>query len=322
MKRQYALGLVLLLSGALLLTACNNEGLAAFSPANDRVAVVTNSTHVYTTDIGGGSATQLDPDQILSGFDVTFDPFGSKVLYAKSGFVCLVNAAGGGQSCRVTLPAGVTGGFLSFLPDGDFIFVYKSGNTWQMNIYRTDGTLVTSESAVDQFFLATDAYKVKRNTNGREWYLRLYNKPGQQNTLRWVITRGNQAILYNVGGSLEGPTLLARQINSAVQTALAGRDQADITSGAISPDGTKMIFRTGDNNHPTYGLYALDLSTNSGSFVQLVSNANFRIQFAFAPDGSGLVYESNADGRSVWMAGADGSQARKLADNASLPEWH
>jgi len=311
----------ILIIGAWLLAACNNEGLAAFSPANDRAAVVTNLTHLYTTDISGGSPTKLDPDKILPGFDVTFDPFGSKVLYAKSGFICLVNAAGGGQSCPVTLPSGVAGGFLSFLPDGDFIFVYKSSSAWQMAIYHTNGTPVTSESSVDQFFLATDAYKVKRNANGQEWYLRPYNKPGQQN-LRWVITRGNQVIMYNAGGSLEGPTPLARQINSALQTALAGRDQLDITSGAISPDGTKLVFRTGDKDHPTYGLYALDLSTNSGSFVQLVSNANFRIQFAFSPAGGELVYESNADGRSIWLAQADGSNPRKLADNASLPEWH
>lgn len=322
MKRYYLLNFTLLLLGALLLAACNNEGLAAFSPTNDRVLVVTKSTHLYSTDIGGGSATKLDPDSILPGFDVTFDPFGSKALYAKSGSICLVNAGGGGQSCPVTLPSGVSGGFLSFLPNGDFVFIYKSGDLWEMRVHRTDGSQVASESSVNQFFLAMDAYKVKRGSNGREWYLRPYNKPSGSQNLRWVITRGTQAIMYNAGGSLQGPIVLAREINSAVQTALAGRDQLDITSGAISPDGTKMVFRTGDQDHPSYSLYALDLSTNSGSFIQLVTNANFRIQFDFSPDGSELVYESNFDSRSVWLARADGSNARKLADTASLPEWH
>lgn len=321
MKHYYSFG-ILLIIGALLLAACNNEGLAAFSPTNDRALIVTNSTHLYSTDIGGSSATKLETDGILPGFDVTFDPFGTKVLYAKTGSICLVNAGGGGQSCPVSLPSGVTGGFLSFLPDGDFVFIYKSGDVWEMRIFRTDGGLVTSDGSINQFFLAMDAYKVKRGANGREWYMRPYNKPSGSQSLRWVITRGTQAIMYNAGGTLQGPIVLAREINSAVQTALAGRDQLDITSGAISPDGTKMVFRTGDQDHPAYSLYALDLSTNSGSFIQLVTNANFRIQFDFSPDGSELVYESNFDGRSVWIAKADGTNARKLADNAALPDWH
>ncbi len=320
MKLRYSF--IFLVISVLLLTACNNEGLAAFSPTNDRALIVTNSTHLYATDIGGGSATKLETDGILPGFDVTFDPFGTKVLYAKAGSICLVNAGGGGQSCPVTLPSGVSGGFLSFLPDGDFVFVYKSGEVWEMRVYRTDGSLVTSDGSINQFFLAMDAYKVKRGANGREWYMRPYNKPSGSPSLRWVITRGTQAIMYNAGGTLQGPIVLAREINSAVQTALAGRDQSDITSGAISPDGTKMVFRTGDQDHPSYSLYALDLSTNSGSFIQLVTNANFRIQFDFSPDGSELVYESNFDGRSVWLAKAGGTNARKLADNASLPGWH
>ena len=65
----------------------------------------------------------------------------------------------------------------------------------------------------------------------------------------------------------------------------------------------------------------LDLATNAGSFVQLVNNANFRVQFAFSPNGSELVYESNADSRSMWTANADGTNPRMLADGASLPDW-
>jgi Tol biopolymer transport system component len=108
-----------------------------------------------------------------------------------------------------------------------------------------------------------------------------------------------------------------------VQGALAGRDQNDITSGVVSPDGSKLAFRTrvGTNPNYFYGLYVLDLATNTGSFVQLVNNAPFRVLYAFSPDSTGLVYESNIDGRSVWIANSDGSSARKLADGASLPDW-
>jgi hypothetical protein len=55
--------------------------------------------------------------------------------------------------------------------------------------------------------------------------------------------------------------------------------------------------------------------------VQLVSKANFRIQYASSPTGGEIVYESNSDGRSVWLANADARNQRKLVDDASLPDW-
>lgn len=316
----------LLLAGAVLLAGCNLEGVASFSPNNDRVAIVHDvgdPLRLYTTDNNGGNPVKLE-DSILGGFDVTFDPLGSKVLYAVGGSLCTSNAAGGDRQCLVALPGGVSGGFLSYLPNGDYILVYRSGAVWTMHLYHPgQAAPFLTEANVDHFFLTADAFEVKRGSNGTEWYLTPYDQPSGQQNLRWLLVRGNQASLYNVGGSVEGPTALPRDVNPAVQGALAGRDQNDITSGVISPDGTKLVFRTRAGSSPnyTYGLYALDLATNTGNFVQLVNNATFRINYAFSPTGAELVYESNADGRSVWLASADGSQARKLADNATLPDW-
>jgi Tol biopolymer transport system component len=311
---------------ALALAACNQEGVGAFSPNNDRVAIVSkvgDKTNLYTTDSNGGNVAKI-VENVAIGFDTSFDPVGSKILYAAGSQICTANAGGGGQSCPVTLPAGVSSGFLSFLPNGDYILVVSSSGKWRMEV-RQPGALVPYrvETDVDAFFLTEDAYKVKRGSNGTEWYLTPYLKPSGQQNLRWVIVRGSQAFMYNAAGSLEGPTPLPRPINTAVANALKDRDQTDITSGVVSPDGTKMVFRTRIGTSPnfTYGLYALDLATTEGSFVQLVSNANFRIRFAYSPTGAEVVYESNADGRSVWIANADGSNQRKLADNASLPGW-
>jgi Tol biopolymer transport system component len=315
-----------LLAGALLLAGCNLEGVASFSPNNDRVAIVhsvSNQLRLYTTDLNGGNPIKIE-DNIAGGFDVSFDPLGTRLLYGLSGSVCTSNATGGGRTCPVTLPNGVQGGFLSFLPNGDYILVYRSGAQWLMQLFHPgEAAPFHSANNVDHFFLTADAFEVKRGSDGTEWYLTPYDKPSGQQNLRWVLVRGNQAFMYNVAGSVEGPTLLPRDVNPAVQSALAGRDQNDITSGVISPDGTKMAFRTRTGTSPnySYGLYALDLATNTGSFVQLVNNANFRVQFAFSPGGGELVYESNADGRSVWIANADGTNPRKLADSASLPDW-
>ena len=317
---------LLLLAAAFALAGCNLEGVASFSPNNDRVAlvhVVSNQTRLYSTDMNGGNPVKLE-DSITGGWDVSFDPLGTKLLYAVPGSICTSNAAGGGRACPVAIPGGVNGGFLSFLPNGDYIMVYKTSDKWTMHVYHPNqGAPFKTEANVDHFFLTADAFEVKRGSNGVEWYLTPYDKPSGQQNLRWVLVRGNQAIMYNASGSLEGPTPLPRDVNPAVQSALGGRDQSDITSGVISPDGTKMVFRTRAGTDPnyTYGLYVLDLASNAGSFVQLVNNANFRVGFSFSPTGAELVYESNADGRSVWLANADGTNPRKLADNASLPDW-
>jgi len=324
MKRLVQISLA---ASALLLAACNLEGVASFSPNNDRVAVVTKVGSQYrldTTDASGGNPVKI-ADNIQPAFDVSFDPLGTSLLYAANNQLCTAAPGGGSNTCPVTLGGSVGGGFLSFLPDGDYIFAYRSGSQWQMDIYQPGAAGPhQSDTGIDQFFLTSDAYKVKRGSKGTQWYLNLYEKPSGQRNLRWVIIKANQAIMYNAAGSLEGPTPLPRVINSAVQNALKDRDQTDITSGVISPDGTKLVFRTRTGTDPnyTYGLYALDLAVNTGSFVQLVTNANFRNQFAFSPNGQELVYESNDGGRSVWLANADGSNPRKLADGGTLPDWH
>src|SRR5258708_17256729 len=312
---------------ALLLAACNLEGVAAFSPNNDRVGIVTKVGSQYrleTTDANGGNPVKIE-DNIQGAFDVSFDPLGTKLLYSANSKLCTADPGGGGVNCPVTLGGSIGGGFLSFLPDGDYIFAYRSGSTWQMDIYQPGAAAPhQSDGAIDQFFLTSNAYKVKRGSKGTQWFLKTYEKPSGQRNLRWVIIKSTQAIMYNAAGSLEGPTPLPRVINSAVQNALKDRDQTDITSGVISPDGTKLVFRTRTGTDPNYiyGLYALDLNVNTGSFVQLGGNANFRIQFAFSPTGQEVVYESNDGGHSVWLANPDGSNPRKPADGRPLPDWH
>src|ERR1700687_1797658 len=129
--------IIIAVSG-LLLAACNLEGVAAFSPNNDRVAVVTkvgSQYHLETTDANGGNPVKIE-DNISGAVDVSFDPLGTKLLYAANSKLCTADPGGGGANCPVTLGGSVGGGFLSFLPDGDYIFAYRSGSTWQMDIYQ------------------------------------------------------------------------------------------------------------------------------------------------------------------------------------------
>ena len=260
-------------AGALLLAACNLEGVVAFSPNNDRIAVVSvvsDKSRLYSTDSNGGNPIKLE-DDLTYAFDVTFDPLGTKLLYAQSGSpgkICTIGSTGAGKVCPVTLPGGVASGFLSFLPNGDYILVYQSGGFWQMYVYQPAAALpYKTEANVDHFFLTSDAYEVKRGSNGTQWYLAPYDKPGGQQNLRWVIVRGNQAIMYNAAGSLEGPTPHPRDINSAVRTALGNVLNRHGVSLVLSGEGnsyerTRALM--GNLANPRVGALSNETLTTDG----------------------------------------------------------
>jgi hypothetical protein len=80
MKPRYLLWLLMI---ATFLASCNNEGVAGFSPQNAYVAVITNTKRLYATSLDGTITYPLHiNDEILTGFDVTFDPAGERILYA------------------------------------------------------------------------------------------------------------------------------------------------------------------------------------------------------------------------------------------------
>lgn len=304
----------------LFLTGCNLEGVAGFSAGSDRAAVVRNANTLYTTNESGGDAATITTN-LQSAFSVTFNPQGTRLLFATADSqICLASATGvGTPTCEVTIPAGVSVGFLSYLPSGDVIFVYQDPGTdkFEMRIYNPAWNVIRNEGNLDQFFLTTDAYKVKRGTNGAQWRL----EPHGRGMLRWVVTRGEDAFEFTASSSgIGGPNPLPVRISSAVQQTLAQRDLRDITSGAVAPDGRTLVFRTGSEGS-LYNLYTMDLYRSDGHFERLVESANFRIQYAFSPDGRELAYESNAGGRSVWLADANGQNKRQLATGASLPDW-
>ena len=95
---------------------------------------------------------------------------------------------------------------------------------------------------------------------------------------------------------------------------------------SLSPDGSKIAFRTNtyqSSESYLFSFYIVDLSNGQGEPVELVNNAEFKIQFDFSPDSSQLVFENGfANSPSVWIANADGSDAQLLADGGSFPDWH
>ena len=97
----------------------------------------------------------------------------------------------------------------------------------------------------------------------------------------------------------------------------------DMTEGSwisldVSPDGETIVFD-----------YLGDLFTipvTGGDATQLTSGMAFDAQPRFSPDGSRIVYTSDADGgQNIWIRSLDGSEAKQVSkggsNRAESPEW-
>lgn len=310
----------LLLATAVFLTGCNLEGVASFAPGGGRVALIRDGANLHTTNANGGEVATIAGGNLLASFGASFSPNGNQIVFINAARqLCTANAAGGGLDCPANIPNDASVGLLSYLPSGHVIVVYQTGSQFTMRIYNASWSLTREEVNLNQFFLTSNAYKVKRGSQGAEWYMTPHQSGGQP--LRWVVTRGEDAFMYTATpDGVSAPNPLPVRISGAVQAALAGRDLQDITSGAVSPDGRALVFRTGGNGS-LYSLYLLDLNRPDGQLLRLVEGANFRIEYVFSPDGREVAYESNSGGRSVWIISNDGTDERQLAPNASLPDW-
>jgi hypothetical protein len=318
----------LLLLGSVVLAACVKEGTSGFSSTN-QVAVISDE-RLFTWDMASGGYDAVEPDPILWGFGASINQQGN-ILYAKLAGstiqICIFRASTFQSSCPViALGQGdsTSGGLLSYLPSDDLLVVYDK----KMHIYTNNGVEITLAGNAGVFSVVPHIYKVKRDTGGTEWYMKPYAKSGcaQNQKLHWVVIQDNDLVYrYSVGAGLEGPTLLPRQITNDIRAVLEHLEGGNITTSTLSPDGTKLVIRTGAGNAPfpaPFDLYILDLETNTGGLVRLVEGAAFRVQCAFSPCGDQLAYESNVDGHSVWILDLASGVRAKLADGASLPHWY
>jgi hypothetical protein len=324
MKRALSLGSLLLLT--VVLTACVGEGISGLSPSN-QAALITDG-RLIALNLTTGAYEQIQSDSLLWGFGASVNRVGD-VLYARLSSnsriqICIFRTSAQ-ATCPIDLGEGnaASGGLLSYLPNDDLLVVYND----HMHVYTAGGTKeVALASDAGLFVTAPHLYKIKRDTGGTQWYMKPYSKSGcaQEQKLSWVVIQDNNWVYrYSVGANLEGPTRV-RQITADIRTVLDNRT-GGIRAGALSPDGTKLVIQTGSGKLLSPGpwnLYVLDLATASGGLDQLVTDADFPIQYAFSPCGDQLAYESNADGGSVWILDFASKLRAKLADGASMPQWY
>lgn len=321
MKQPLRFSVILFLAALLLLVACNREGVGGFSPAGDRVAIVRGEGRLYTTNADGGE-TALITDSLAFAFGTTFSPDGSAILYADQDeeAICRAPANGSGPPDCVALSLeAANGGILTYLPDGAVLLGYEAEDgRFRMLIFDANWQTTHDVTGIDHFFISRNAYKEKRGEQGAEWYLTPY---ASAQPLRWVIIRDEQALAYSAtAAGVDGPNPLPAPVSAELQDALVDRQAGDLSSGAVSPDGSTLVFRTLESGD-RYSLYVVNMQQANADLVRLVERARFRVAYAFSPDGSQIAYESGQGGRSIWIAGADGSNPRQLAGAAALPMW-
>jgi serine/threonine protein kinase/Tol biopolymer transport system component len=112
---------------------------------------------------------------------------------------------------------------------------------------------------------------------------------------------------------------------------VGARQAADwYADGSFSPDGRRLLVHIGQAGPARSSLYLV--TPERGQWTELARAADWQLTAAFTADGEHVVFDSNrAGGRSVYVAAADGSRVRWLADGyAPLPRsshlvgtrWH
>jgi TolB protein len=83
-----------------------------------------------------------------------------------------------------------------------------------------------------------------------------------------------------------------------------------------SPDGTHLVFSSGVIGN--LSLYSVNIEGND--LRLLVSDSYNNIRPIWSPDGKSIAFQSNQDQSSVFVMNADGTNIRKIVDEATIGE--
>lgn len=129
-----------------------------------------------------------------------------------------------------------------------------------------------------------------------------------------MVRRGSAVLITVATATLLGPTTAESQTREVAFST----DEGTWLSLDISPDGDRLVFELlGD----VYGL-----PVTGGKATPVLTGTAFQSQPRYSPDGAWLAYVSDESGAdNLWVARADGSDARQLSDRTGStfisPEW-
>lgn len=299
---------------------------------------IIDGEELYSTDLIGENQVQHNLNEAIeTRFGALFNPQATRLLYVDSGDgseasrVCIERVNGSDRICPLTLASADLGSVM-YLPSGHIVILSGSDSELhpvKMQIFQPDAAyeLVAEEREFDLIFVTgrnlkfTD-FQDELVSQSRLWRLAV----GQE--VRWVVVKGNELRQYTAGTTLTGPTELGRLTPDA-QDALRSLDVlSGLLLGALSPDGTKLVVFEPSEEYSYIReaegiLHLADLTADAVSFEALASGIFGDMTAAFSPDSSALAYGVlEGDGKgSIWIINSDGTNKRKLVDNAKLIDW-
>jgi Tol biopolymer transport system component len=113
--------------------------------------------------------------------------------------------------------------------------------------------------------------------------------------------------------------LVAYGLASGRETTL--QDQVFVSSASFSPSGEEVAFYTPSNSEGEEGLWLVPAA--GGKRTKLVSGMEIDGDLAWSHDGQVIAFTrwDLRDEYEVWSVERDGTNLKRLAQNASAPQW-
>jgi Tol biopolymer transport system component len=332
----------LFVAAAFALVGCG--GAAADAPTPGPI--------VFTARPAGAEETQLmviNPDGsglrplTGEGENPSWSPDGTKVIFERSGVICIADAQDGSQRCLT--PAGEDSRVSAWSPDGKRIAFEKWRFPWDnedpevdlyvMNADGTEKTRLTSlpgsevdaswspdgnqiafvnrSFSVDEYDEVTtwgDIYVVR--SDGSQIPMRLTDLPGEEGVPAW--SPDGKRITFSGRGDFD------EDGNPKAATYVMNADGSELKrtntrlGGERSPVGNKLAFVRTRSEYPPFGsaIVVMDEKDSEGRVVRwLPADGHSVGELVWSPDGKRLAFTDDSE-QAIWVMDADGGNARRI----------
>lgn len=330
--RRSSIVLVVLALLAILLSACNIEGLGGYARNSEWLNVI-NSDGLFTISRDGANVHFITAD-INSNYPAVFVNNGDTIAWVDSFGRLQAAPTVGGEIVQISLER-ATGenGTLIGLPSGHVLFMDArrfDGDRFLRVIDPLSTETLVSIEGIGHVFIADAALQKRLGDPLPRWYVP-FLEPGQLKLVLQSADAPNTIFLCTAHAtSFECDTAnpLPRTLTENDQALLDLRIPDDLRSGTLTADGRRLILRTQNPgppaaqgeapNPPTYSLWGIDFESNA-SPIEFVSNSSVVPEYSISPTDHTIAFE--AVGGLLGLYEFDSGEVITLAADAWAPDW-